>query len=106
MDRPLKLILAATCLAAAPLPALAQSWPASVVAGAPKMAPATSHAVVRVERDPRPHRLPQPPTEPRVKLRLSSAEEVPQVDVQAKDEWFDDQGLRVSPTRVAFKQRF
>ena len=32
--------------------------------------------------------------------------DVIQVDVRPKAEWFDDEGLRVSPTRVAFKQRF
>lgn len=101
------LFVAAAAVVAAPLPAPAQTWPASVVSGAPRMAQAPANTLVRVERDPRLlRRQTLPPTEPRVKLRLSSADEVPEVDVRPKAEWFDDQGLRVSPTRVAFKQRF
>ena len=32
--------------------------------------------------------------------------EVPEVDIRAKAAWSDDEGFRVSPTRVAFKRRF
>ena len=30
----------------------------------------------------------------------------PEVDLRARAEWSDDQGFRVTPTRVAFKRRF
>lgn len=107
MHRPLKLILAVTCLTGAPLSALAQSWPAAVVAAAPKMAPAPARALVRAERDPRAlRRLNLAPPASRAALRLSAADEIPQVDIRPKGEWSDDEGLRVSPTRVAFKRRF
>ena len=109
MDRPLKLILAAA-LVAAPAPALAQTWPASVVAAGPRMVQPPTHTLVRIERDARLLRRPTdvPPTQPghRVKLSAIDIDEVPDVDIQAKDAWLDDQGLRVSPTRLAFRRRF
>lgn len=107
MHRPLKLILAVTCLTAAPLSAFAQTWPASVVAAAPKMALAPARTLVRAERAPRPlARVNMAPSASRAALRLSAAEDLPEVDIRPKGEWSDDQGLRVSPTRVAFKRRF
>jgi hypothetical protein len=109
LDRPLKLLFAATVLAAAPVPALAQTWPASVVAAGPRMAEAPARAFVVIDRDARLQRraLGVPPTEPRIApLRLSAAEDVPTVDIRPKYDWSDDQGLRVGPTRVAFKRRF
>lgn len=108
MDRPFKLILAVAAVAA-PGSALAQTWPASVVAAGPPMAAAPTRAFVVIDRDPRLQRRPRslPPTEPHVApLRLSAADEVPSVDIRPKDEWSNDQGLRVAPTRVAFKRRF
>jgi hypothetical protein len=109
LDRPLKLLFAIVVVVAAPVPALAQTWPASVVAAGPRMAEAPTRAFVVIERDARlQHRqLGVPRTEPHVApLRLSAANEVPQVDIRPKDEWSDDQGFRVGPTRVAFKRRF
>lgn len=109
MHRPLKLILAATCLAAAPASALAQTWPASVVAAAPKMAATTaqSRAPARAERAAKSlRRVNLAPPGAGAALRLSAAEDIPEVDIRPKGEWSDDQGLRVSPTRVAFKRRF
>lgn len=109
MHRPLKLILAVSCLAAAPASAVAQIWPASVVAAAPKMAATTAQprAPARAERTPKSLRrvnLAAPSAS--AALRLSAAEDIPEVDIRPKGEWSDDQGLRVSPTRVAFKRRF
>jgi hypothetical protein len=109
VHRPLKLILAVTCLTAAPVSAFAQTWPVSVVAAAPKMATATAQprAPARAERTPNSlRRVNLAPPRTSVALRLSAAEDVPEVDIRPKGEWSDDQGLRVSPTRVAFKQRF
>lgn len=109
MHRPLKLILAVTCLAAAPASALAQTWPASVVAAAPKMAATTaqSRAPARAERTPKSlRRVNLAPPGASMALRLSAAEDIPEVDIRPKGAWSDDEGLRVSPTRVAFKRRF
>lgn len=108
MHRPLKLLLTAALVAAAPGAALAQAWPASVVAAGPKMAQAPAQALVRMTYDGRPQRRPLevPPTRPRLKLDAVEIDDVPEVDIRAKDEWTDDQGLRVSPTRLAFKRRF
>jgi hypothetical protein len=50
-----------------------------------------------------------PPTQPErrgLKLDVSDPEDIPDVEVRAKAEWSDDQGLRVSPTRLAYKSRF
>jgi hypothetical protein len=108
LDRLSKLFLALAALALAPVPALAQSRTAAVVASAPRMAAGPARAFVIVEHDARLQRRPRglPPTEPQVKLRLSSAEEVPEVDVRPKDAWTEDEGFRLSPARVAFKRRF
>ena len=38
--------------------------------------------------------------------RLLDTDEVPTIEVRAKDAWFDDQGFRATPSRVSFKQRF
>ena len=98
-----------TLMAATPLPALAQTWPASVVAAGPQMASGPARGFVVVDRDARLQRRPQglPPSRPQVAaLRLSTADEVPQVDIRPKDDWADDDGFRVGPTRVAFKRRF
>ena len=109
MDRPVKLILAALA-AAAPAPALAQTWPATVVAAGPQMRQAPLHTLVRIERDGRLLRRPPnvPPTQPTPRLKLTAVDidDVPDVEIRAKAAWLDDQGLRVSPARVAFKRRF
>ena len=110
MDRPLKLLLIAAMVAAAPAPVLAQAWSASVVAAGPRMAQAPAHALVRIERDGRLLRRPPdvPPTQPTPRLKLSAVDvdKVPDIDIRAKGEWLDDRGLRVSPARLAFKRRF
>jgi hypothetical protein len=112
LDRPLKLLIVMAAVAAAPIPAATQTWPASVAAAAPRMAAPPARSLVIVTYDARVLRRPHgvPPTQPtdRAPLRLSSVEpeDAIQVDLRAKDEWTDDQGFRVSPTRVAFKRRF
>jgi len=108
LDLAPKLILAAIAVAATPVPALAQAWPATVVAAGPRMAQAPAQALVRVEHDGRLLRRPPevPPTQPRLKLSTMDIGEVPDVAIRAKAAWLDDQGLRVSPTRLAFKRRF
>lgn len=107
MDCPAKILLTTLVLVAAPAPALAQGWPATVVAAGPRMVQATTtQPLVRIED--RALRRPAPllPNQPRLKLADVEIDEVPDVDIRAKDEWLDDEGLRVSPTRVAFKRRF
>jgi hypothetical protein len=110
VDRLSKLLLAVAATAAVPIPALAQARPATVEAAGPQMAQRMpAQALARLERDPRLLRRPgTPPTEPLVRLKLSAADtdEIPAVEIQPKDEWLDDQGLRVGPTKVAFKRRF
>ena len=113
MDRSLKLLIAAGVLASAPVPALAQAWPAIVVSSANAMAPQIRSLAPDVRYNPAvgasvPTRMTRPePSEMMLRpaLRLE-ASQVPDVDIRAKDEWFDDQGFRASPTRVAFKRRF
>jgi hypothetical protein len=109
LDRPLKLLLTVVVAAAAPTASLAQVWPVSVVAAGPRMAQAPAQALVRIERDGRllRPRLEVPRTPPQLKLTAVDVDdEVPEVDIRAKEAWLDDQGLRVSPTRLAFKRRF
>jgi len=108
LDRPSKLFLALAALAFAPVPALAQSRTAAVVASAPRMAAGPAQAFVIVEHDARLQRRPRslPPTEPQVKLRLSAADETPAVDIRPKDAWREDEGFRVGAGRVAFTRRF
>jgi hypothetical protein len=111
LRRPLNLIIAAGAIASAPLPALAQAWPATVVAAAPRMTAQPRVPALIIHRDVtviRPAGV--PPTQPeRRTLKLTpniDPEDVPQVEVRAKAEWSDDQGLRVGPTKLAYKSRF
>lgn len=107
----LSTLLIAALAVSAPATALAQAWPATVVASAPRAAPVPSHGLVlRSEEAGAPRQADLPPTDantPRVVLKLAdSADEVPDVTLRPKAEWTDDQGWRASPTRVAFKRRF
>lgn len=111
MHRPLKLLIATAAIASAPLPALAQTWPATVVAAAPRMSTPSRVPALIVHRDVTVLRpVGVPPTQPeRRGLKLNAAadpEDIPEVEVRAKAEWTDDQGLRVGPTRLAYKSRF
>lgn len=111
MNRPLKLLLIAAVTATAPVPALAQAWPTTVVAGGPRMAMTTNttQALARVEQDANLQgRVANTPIQPPIRLKLTrvQVDDVPVVEIEPRAEWFDDQGWRVSPTRVAFKRRF
>lgn len=112
MNRSKTMILAALATAAAPLPALAQAWPASVVAAAPRALPAPSRPfIVLSSREaaarPLPGARPTDPTSLRPSLKLTDdGDEVPDVELRPKAEWSDDEGLRVTPAKVAFKHRF
>ena len=119
MNRPLILasVLSFAVLAGVPTAALAQTFPASaaIVAGVHAfgsdrpvaMTPRRAAAEWRAppaETAPLPTDRPQPlKLPPRIALE---DHEVPQVDIRAKAEWTDDQGLRASPTKVSYKHRF
>lgn len=109
MYRPLHLLIAAAAIASAPLPALAQVWPATVVAAAPRMTAQPRVPALTVYRD---ARMLRPTGSPQTQLlrnapRLAAdPDDIPVVEVRAKAEWSDDQGLRVGPTRIAYKSRF
>lgn len=111
MDRRLKLLMVVAAVAVTPASALAQAWPVTVVASAPQMrsqprVPAlnlerettalrsTSFVVSRAARKPLKFNATIDPTD------------APEVDVQAKDAWTNDEGFRVGPTKLAFKRRF
>ena len=106
MPRPFALLVAVVALGSAPLAATAQTWSASTTAGARSMTPhqpqkvrkASSLRPADLRRAASPRRLILNPT-----LEIGS---LPEVDLRARAEWYDDQGFRLSPTRVAFKRRF
>ncbi|WP_296598072.1 hypothetical protein [Phenylobacterium sp.] len=110
MDRSLKLLIAAAAAIAIPLPAAAQAWPATVVASAPQLTgqkrlPLTLDAAGVARRGPA--QASRSAARPALKLTPpQDLGEIPEVRIQAKDDWFDDQGFRVSPTKLAFKRRF
>lgn len=107
MRRPLRLLIVATAIVSAPAAAMAQTWTTAGVAAAPRVAP-QSRIAATLEREV--YARPQAATKSaRPALKLSSTrsvENVPEVEVTAKDDWSDDQGFRVSPTKLAFKRRF
>lgn len=111
MHRPVSLAIALLALGAAS-PALSQSWPAGVVAAAPRALPGPTQpfVVVRDEDTAIRRRPTVPPTDPRTgrqaALAQHDAEPILEVDIRPKPEWSDDQGLRVASGRVAFKRRF
>lgn len=111
MCRPLNLLIASAAIASAPLPALAQTWPAAVVASAPRLTSAPRAPALNLQRavavvypvDVQPIR----PGRRILKLDPSAdRHEIPDVEVRAKAEWSDDQGLRLGPTKLAYKSRF
>lgn len=111
MIRPLKLLIAVAAVAAAPVSAFAQVWPATVVAVAPRLIAEERQQTFLVRQDtvrvtPATHRS-RLAGRPALKLKaVVEPDEIPDVELRAKDEWSDDQGFRVSPTRVGFKSRF
>lgn len=120
MIRPL-ILLAAAATIAAPSAALAQAWPAgaAVTASAPvigRQAVWTQSPLTRSET-PAAWRTAEPaaltpatpidhPATPQLRERIAQVDHVPDVDIRAKDEWTDDQGLRFNFTKLAYKQRF
>lgn len=111
MTRPFIPLIAIAALAA-PLPATAQAWPATVASGAHKvkvrpdgvaLASARTGDWVRDAKR-------TAGNGQRIVLRhdfdAEDFAEAPDVDLRPKAEWFDDQGLRVGPTKLAYKQRF
>ena len=122
MSRPLSIlapVLSLAIVAGVPAVALAQTFPASaaVVAGVHSLGPDT-RALVLSERDaaaqwraPRTQTAPLPTDRPQPlklppRIALADDGDVPEVDIRAKAEWSDDQGLRATPTKVSFKRRF
>jgi hypothetical protein len=114
--RPLSLLTALAL--AAPMPALAQTYPASatVLLGVRSLAvqPRTlalndatataTYARFAAAETTRLTAAPQP-----LKLKSATtldAHDVPAIELRAKDAWFDDQGFRASPTRLSYKARF
>lgn len=111
MDRPLKLLMVVAAVAATPASALAQAWPATVVASAPQMRSQPRVPAVNLDREATslrstPFVVSRAARKP---LKLNATidpADAPEVDVQAKDAWTDDEGFRVGPTKLAFKRRF
>jgi hypothetical protein len=110
LSRP-PLLLALVVLAGVPGPVLAQTWPATAVAAAGAIGPASRTFALNDRASPlRMWAAPAAARKPMVlQLRTRAASDstdTPTVDVRAKDGWSDDQGFRLSPTRLAFKRRF
>jgi hypothetical protein len=89
-------------------PSFAQTWPATVVASSPRMIvpsnASTSTALRALQRHaarPRQEQTARP-----LVTTLMAAASTPKIELRPKDVWVDDQGLRVAPSRIAYKQRF
>lgn len=102
---------------AAPLPAAAGQAlaPAAVVASAPKMASLVSPAARQNPEMLRPARLRPEALRPTPRLlplpsgfeqAAGSDKETPEFELRARAEWFEDEGLTISPTKIAYRQRF
>lgn len=101
------LLIATLALTLCPAAAFAQTWSPVAVSGLPATAE-KGRDLIAAERPSRSKPAPGAPPlhiKPRV-ADLSRATQGPDYDVRPKPEWSDDQGFRVSPTRVAFKGRF
>jgi hypothetical protein len=112
--RPVTLLTTLAAVAVAPA-AAAQAWPAAAAAsGAPRMAQDRASPALVIDRTVSVRRpAATAPTQPaRMQRRLlvsrtpDPGAELPDVEIRSKAAWFDDQGLRLTPTRLAFKQRF
>ena len=111
MSRSLNLLIAAAVIGSAPLPALAQAWTSTVVAAAPQMTTQSRVPALNLQRDVTQFRpagqANMPAYRPALKLNTpTDPDEIPDVEVRAKAQWSDDQGLRVGPTKLAYKSRF
>lgn len=88
-------------MVAAPLPALAQTWSSQPAAETPTSVtanPAPSSLRLKTE--------PAPSLRPVENVESVDADETPDVDIKPKAEWSADDGLRMTPTRIAYKRRF
>ena len=110
MIRLLKLLIAVAAVASAPVSAFAQVWPAAVVAVSPRLIAQERQQTFLVRQDTvraTPAHRTRLAGRPAIKLNADvEPDEIPDVELRAKDTWTDDQGFRVSPTRVGFKSRF
>lgn len=82
----------------------AQARPATSIAGASQMA-ARMPAQVVVRQDAKHHRQPVLATASTPALKFTSGD-VPDIEIRAKDEWFQDQDVQWRGSKVAFKRRF
>ena len=117
MSRPFSPLIA-TALMAAASPAVAQTWPAGVVVAsgvraleseARAYAPNDQSMAFAWRASTTPAaRMPIALTNPALApTRIASHDEAPlKVDIRAKVEWRDDQGVRASAGRVSYKRRF
>ncbi|MEW5687825.1 MAG: hypothetical protein AB1942_23165 [Pseudomonadota bacterium] len=106
MHRPLALLIAVAALGSVPLAATAQTWPASATAGAQSMASRTTPQAQKASSL-RAAELRRAAGARVLNLKPSiEVDSPPSVDLRARSEWSDDQGFRMTPTRVAFKRRF
>lgn len=109
MSRPLSLLIAAAAVVAAPLPALAQTWPTATTAATPQMRVQSRAPAVTIQRQ---TTLDRPAArvarEPQTSLNLTASDPDEALDVELlpKAEWSDDQGLRIGATRIGYKSRF
>lgn len=111
MSRPLTLLIAAVGIACAPAAALAQAWPSTVVAAAPQMTSQARAPALNLDRDitlRRPtDRLQTAAAHRSLRLKTDlEPDDIPKVELRAKADWSDDEGLRVGPTRVTYRSRF
>lgn len=109
MSRPLSLLIAAAAVVAAPLPALAQTWPTAATAAAPQMRAQPRAPAVTFQRKAtldRPAVSLATAPDAALSLTASDPDEVLDVELRPKAEWSDDQGLRVGATRIGYKSRF
>ena len=108
MPRPIALlVVAAAALGSAPL-AAAQTWPATTTAGVPSIVAVRARAQVQpMASSLHAADLRRAAGARLLNLKPSIAvDSPPEVDLRARSEWSDDQGFRMTPTRVAFKRRF
>lgn len=103
--------IVAIALAIAPAPALAQTWAASGAAGAPAMDARQDGVSIATARVAAWSQERQRFAERRRIVLTTRAEagdlqKTPEVEVRPRTEWLSDEGLRISPTRVAYKERF
>jgi hypothetical protein len=99
-----------TALASIPAWALAQTTPAANAAGfvriAPKVPTLPIERAVFMSQTTTPSATQSVAVKSHLVVPPPKADVVPAVRVRPKDAWTDDQGLRVSPSRVAYKRRF